>query len=64
MLSSIPSTIATVTDNEKWISPVLKTDFCNKQMQNAVKCLLINLLNKAESPGNDKIKGTSYKLRY
>ena len=30
-LSRIPTTIATVTDEEMWIAPALKTEFCNEQ---------------------------------
>ena len=40
-LSRIPSTLATVTDDEKWITPSLKTEFCNQQKNDAVTSLLI-----------------------
>ena len=63
-LSRIPSTLATVNEDEQWITPSLKKEFSNQQKNDAVTSLLIEWLNKAVRPDDDEMKGTSRELRY
>ena len=63
-LSRIPSTLATVTEDEQCITPSLKRKFSNQQKNDAVTLLLIELLNKAERPDDEEMEGTSRELRY
>ena len=38
-LSRLPNTIATVTEDEQWITPFFKRDFCNQQqMTKSLRC--------------------------
>ena len=53
-LSRISNTLATVTEDEHWITPSFKTEFCNQQKQDAVTSLLIECLNKAKRPMTKK----------
>ena len=55
-LSRIPSALATVTEDELWITPSLKIEFSNQQKNDAVTSLLIEWLNKAERPDNHEMK--------
>ena len=63
MLSRIPSTLATVTEAEEWITPSLKREYSNQLKNDAVTSLLIEWLNKADRFDDDEMEGTSRKLR-
>ena len=63
-LSRIPSTLATVTEDEQLITPSLKTEFCNQQKNDAVTSMLIEWLSNAERPNDEEMEGTSRELRY
>ena len=62
-LSRIASTLATVTEDEQCITPSVKTEFSNQQINDAVTSLLIEWLNKEKRPDDEEMEGSSCELR-
>ena len=63
-LSRIPTTIATVTDEELWIAPDLKIEFCEEQRKDTIASTLHEWLSTAQRSDDNKMEDASRELRY
>ena len=63
-LSRYPHTLSTVSPDEQWVTPKMKSDFRKLQGVDALTSVLIQWIKKASRPTPDEMEGAGRELKY